>query len=587
MADAYLKVKDNGAQGLALVREETDTSVSELKTQLIRAENEIDSKASSASLLSEITRAESEEARIEALFSAPTQEAINEWFADNPDAWSTVQDNSISESKLTDSLRVKTIKDYITPQMYGAKGDGVNDDYIAIMACISAAENDNKTIVFPKVPSGYYVSNTIVIESNIDIFMESPIIASGDAIIIGSTAQNLNNRNYILKARGNGTGTGIKLINLMTSNIFVYARDFVNGVICSGDTKGFAYNKIELGFIYNCEYCVTLRGDNESGYCNENLFINGRLGRASTTQINTTGVLIDSNRGYLNNNNIFIKTCVESCDKGFVFNYSRDSKVLFCRSESVAHAFYFSSNCINHIVCVGYGDTTTEDYGVNNFVFDARGLAPVTINNSLFDSGMLSEYAFNNANEFVIGNFICGISSDGTPIKAEFTRYNGYIVPDKTMGVIVSTKDCKKFMVEVTTNNNMAFRLALKLFDNENNEITSGLQSNTIYGKFNYSETGIAGNNPGFVMSSNTAGNVIFTVPDNCEKMFIGIRNTNSPKIMRFKVFGTQKDFIYPSGLKKGLNGAPTCYGANGEVCYSTGLNNIGWKYYDGAWTSF
>lgn len=34
MADAYLKVKDNGAQGLALVREETDTSVSELKTQL-------------------------------------------------------------------------------------------------------------------------------------------------------------------------------------------------------------------------------------------------------------------------------------------------------------------------------------------------------------------------------------------------------------------------------------------------------------------------------------------------------------------------------------------------------------------------
>lgn len=34
MSDAYLKVKDNGAQGLALVREETDTSVSELKTQI-------------------------------------------------------------------------------------------------------------------------------------------------------------------------------------------------------------------------------------------------------------------------------------------------------------------------------------------------------------------------------------------------------------------------------------------------------------------------------------------------------------------------------------------------------------------------
>lgn len=41
MSDAYLKVKDNGAQGLALVREETDTSVSDLKTQLNPTLNEV------------------------------------------------------------------------------------------------------------------------------------------------------------------------------------------------------------------------------------------------------------------------------------------------------------------------------------------------------------------------------------------------------------------------------------------------------------------------------------------------------------------------------------------------------------------
>lgn len=41
MSDAYLKVKDNGAQGLALVREETDTSVSELKTQIYNYFSEI------------------------------------------------------------------------------------------------------------------------------------------------------------------------------------------------------------------------------------------------------------------------------------------------------------------------------------------------------------------------------------------------------------------------------------------------------------------------------------------------------------------------------------------------------------------
>jgi len=42
MADAYLKVKDNGAQGLALVREETDTSVSELEAQFEDAIGEPD-----------------------------------------------------------------------------------------------------------------------------------------------------------------------------------------------------------------------------------------------------------------------------------------------------------------------------------------------------------------------------------------------------------------------------------------------------------------------------------------------------------------------------------------------------------------
>lgn len=41
MADAYLKVKDNGAQGLALMREETDVSVSDLKTHLKNVEDEL------------------------------------------------------------------------------------------------------------------------------------------------------------------------------------------------------------------------------------------------------------------------------------------------------------------------------------------------------------------------------------------------------------------------------------------------------------------------------------------------------------------------------------------------------------------
>lgn len=55
-------------------------------------------------------------------------EGINNWLDEHPEATTTVQDGSIEEVKLTDDLKKKTIKDYVTPEMFGAVGDGVSDD---------------------------------------------------------------------------------------------------------------------------------------------------------------------------------------------------------------------------------------------------------------------------------------------------------------------------------------------------------------------------------------------------------------------------------------------------------------------------
>lgn len=77
------------------------------------------------------------------------RDEVDKWLDEHPEATTTVQDHSLTEIKFTDELANKTIKDYVTPQMFGAKGDGVNDDTNAFKSAI----NSGKSIL---VPGGIY-----------------------------------------------------------------------------------------------------------------------------------------------------------------------------------------------------------------------------------------------------------------------------------------------------------------------------------------------------------------------------------------------------------------------------------------------
>lgn len=90
-------------------------------------------------------------------------EDVNNWLDEHPEATTTVMDGSITESKINSDLLPYIKNGYVTPEMYGAVGDGENDDTNYLL---SAFNNDNK---LPVLLRGTYKVSTLNIETSINI----------------------------------------------------------------------------------------------------------------------------------------------------------------------------------------------------------------------------------------------------------------------------------------------------------------------------------------------------------------------------------------------------------------------------------
>lgn len=100
-----------------------------------------------------------------------TNNAVINWLNEHPEATTTVQDGAITEPKISSSFLPYIKNDYVTPEMFGAKGDGVADDTEAIQKSIVFCGNNKKLLY---IPSGVYlVSDTLTIPKSIAILGSS------------------------------------------------------------------------------------------------------------------------------------------------------------------------------------------------------------------------------------------------------------------------------------------------------------------------------------------------------------------------------------------------------------------------------
>lgn len=152
-----------------------------------------------------------------------TAQAVSDWLDAHPEATTTVADGSLTEAKFSNALKLKAIKDYVTPEMFGAVGDGLTDDTVAVKNALQSGKN-------VLLQQSYLITDLIEINNGLYCLgTNATLICSGTAGIKVNNAQGV----YF---------EGIAFVGQSSSNralYFYYCSD-VSVIDCEFDSMYYA-----------------------------------------------------------------------------------------------------------------------------------------------------------------------------------------------------------------------------------------------------------------------------------------------------------------------------------------------------------
>jgi len=160
-------------------------------------------------LAQETERAKGEEERIEALFTAPTQEAVDAWLSEHPEATTTVQDGSITKQKLDSRLR----------NLVFSPDEFEGTDSQKIQAALDALKDTGGVIQIDRI---YTLSDNIENTFNTDNvdYMHAFITIIGVAKNAG-----INFNTYCIDGKNKSGYGGLRFVNL---DLFGTEYGFIN-----------------------------------------------------------------------------------------------------------------------------------------------------------------------------------------------------------------------------------------------------------------------------------------------------------------------------------------------------------------------
>lgn len=147
-------------------------------------------------------------------FEDDIRDETSNWLDEHPEATTTVQDGAITKAKINTEFLPEIENAYVTPEMFGAKGDGVTDDGAAFLQALNSGAQ-----VY--LANSYYIANPI---NNPAMFVligdkkNSKIIAPNGLFNANINGAIIDQVNVEAKQTGeqtatafNGTCTGLRL----------------------------------------------------------------------------------------------------------------------------------------------------------------------------------------------------------------------------------------------------------------------------------------------------------------------------------------------------------------------------------------
>lgn len=324
--------------------------------------NSNDISSLNENLMKETVRAENEEKRIEALFTDDVETSVSNWLNDHPEATTTVQDASLTADKFTDDLKKHTLKDYVTPEMFGGVGDGTENDTEAIINALSTKKpvyiSGGKTYIINSpinIDKGSSIYGTGVIKAGTSFIGEAMVLVGfnsySSGLLNGVENQLLNNK-IIVDCSNIDNVDGVRIKCSYKTKYDITIRNCkANGVHC-----GFEYNSN-----YYAENIYSITGQNDyNTVCDNSILVyaegsddifNDITGCNFHTLVYSYGGYnaYDSVHGYITidelfNDSVLFLTRIGVCNVNFIYCDGLETAI---KIEQICHGLNIKNCYIN------------------------------------------------------------------------------------------------------------------------------------------------------------------------------------------------------------------------------------------------
>ena len=523
------------------------------------------------------------------------------------------------------------LREFVSVKDFGAVGDGIADDTVAIQAaanyCASFTSYDvgrgGPTLLFPETGGqGYRVSSGISVSAGVPVEMVNCSLIYGEAanITVLKLGQE-STRTFRCKYKGidvrrdnnitraSEDDIGVRIVNSFFSEIEIRGvRGFCVGFQLNGVNpgEGCYYNKVSLGYFFGNKFNIDLKGGDgvNAGWVNENLFLNGECQGGTVDSYDRYGVRVWNTPAgsILNDNNVFLKPSFEMNGAlgnesiPFLILHSHALRVINVRQEGanstvlariendskntdihVGHQQVSESN----IVDLSNDKSTTLHCQKTNWSYHGR---------MIFNSGTLGKLAckYNSTRYHIPGlNFYRQVDTTLINNSGPLTIEGNKVIVSATDAIsrMVDTNRCKKFVVNIDADIGEYPWVVVQCFDSSGTILTSaGLGHPYLSGPGFLWST--AWN--GYALPSSVAAERLLTVTEDVKTIRLGIY---SGKLRGFSLhaLGVNNQFSATySGYEDVVQGANIATSAptdgtwiRGRVVYNAEPTigaNVGWE---------